>query len=62
MKLGLKIKLARVKKGLTQQQLADLAGLTKPTICHIETQDKGTALSIAKVCEVLDLKVEKLVK
>lgn len=62
MNLGLKIKIARVKKCLTQQQLADLTGLTKQTICHIEKQNKGTALTIAKVCEALDLKVESLVK
>ncbi len=40
MHLGKKIKLARITKGYTQQELADLIGKTRPLISLIE--QKGT--------------------
>jgi len=40
MHLGKKIKLARVSKSLTQQELADLIHKTRPLISHIEQTGK----------------------
>lgn len=60
MDVGLKIKIARIKKGLTQQQLAELSGVSEPTICHIENNKHKSLNSIGKVCKVLDLDLENL--
>ena len=44
------LKLSRVKKGLSQKQLAEILGMSPSTICRIET---------GKV-KILDLKVSTL--
>jgi len=52
--LGIKIRQARKEKGLTQAQLADLAGITRKTLSQMET---GTVsdIGIRKVGRTLDL-------
>ena len=60
MDLGLKIKIERIKQGLTQQELAKLSGVSEPTVCHIENNKYKSLNSIGKVCRVLDLDLEKL--
>ena len=55
-KIGLKIKLERVKRGLSQEQLAELADLSRPTIGAIERGQKSptfnTLEAIAKAFEI----------
>lgn len=53
---GLKVKLERVKKNLSQESLSELAGLNRGTINSIEKASRvpsiETAASIAKALEI----------
>lgn len=40
-KIGLKIKLERVKRELTQEQLADMANISRPTVGSIERGEQS---------------------
>jgi len=62
MQIGLRVKIARVRKGWTQDVLAEKSGLTKQTISHLEKHNQGTPLTIGKVCNALNINVESLVK
>jgi putative transcriptional regulator len=55
------IKERRVEKGLSQQQLADLVGVSRNTISSIETgQFNPTAKLALILCIALDRKFEEL--
>lgn len=56
-----KLKAARSEKGLSQQQLADLVGVSRNTISSIETgQFNPTAKLALILCIALDKKFEEL--
>lgn len=56
-----KVKEARGEKGLSQQQLADLVGVSRNTISSIETgQFNPTAKLALILCIALDRKFEDL--
>ncbi|HAT4340073.1 TPA: helix-turn-helix transcriptional regulator [Clostridium perfringens] len=56
-----KLKISRVEKGLSQQALADLVGVSRNTISSIETgQFKPTAKLALILCIALDKKFEEL--
>ena len=51
----------RKSKGLTQKELAELAGVGRVTISNIETERYVPGVDIAlKIAEALDCKVEDL--
>lgn len=53
---GSKLKEARIKKGLTQEQFAEMIEMSPKTIWHIESGNKGTTLSALLVmCKALDI-------
>jgi len=55
------LKAARSEKGLSQQQLADLVGVSRNTISSIETgQFNPTAKLALILCIALDKKFEEL--
>lgn len=60
MHIGRKIKLARVTKGYTQQELAEKINKTRPLISHIEQTGKANYYTLQIICEVLDLSTEDL--
>lgn len=60
MHLGLKIKIARVGKGLTQEQLAEKIDKTRPLISSIEQTGKVNHYTLKKICKVLNLDINIL--
>ena len=51
----------RVSKGLSQRELADLAGLSHSYICLIERSNKSVSPSTAKrLCDVLEKELDEL--
>jgi HTH-type transcriptional regulator/antitoxin HipB len=57
--LGAQIQSARIKRGLTQQQLAQLIGKHQKTISAIENGSPGTKLeTLLSVITVLDLDLQ----
>jgi transcriptional regulator with XRE-family HTH domain len=57
---GLKIKLARISKGLTQEELAEIIDKTRPLVSSIEQSGQGNYYTLKKICEVLELDIETL--
>ncbi len=60
-KFGEKVREERLKRGLSQEELAAKAGVHRTYIGMIERGEKNITLSnIKKVAEALDLKIEQL--
>ncbi|MDO5138641.1 MAG: helix-turn-helix transcriptional regulator [Oscillospiraceae bacterium] len=56
-----RIRFARLRKGYSQQKLAELTGVSRQTICSIENgQFAPTAKLALKICQALDQKFEHL--
>ena len=52
---NIKLKLARVEKDLSQEQLANLVGVTRQTIGMIESGNYNPTLNLCiSICKVLD--------
>lgn len=58
--LGARIKAARRKRRLTQEQLAAAAGITRTTVQNIEAGRTGTTHHIQEIADALDVNVEYL--
>ena len=57
------IKKEREKKGLTQQQLADKAGITMNYLAKIESQKKGrgfTIVILGRIADALEIDIKNL--
>jgi transcriptional regulator with XRE-family HTH domain len=52
------IREARKKQGWSQGELGEKAGLSRPTIARVEANNDVTTATIAKVAQVLGLKLE----
>lgn len=56
------IKVWREYRGLTQQQLADAAGISKPYLSQIETgKRKGTTNILSAIAKALDVTLDEVV-
>lgn len=55
MHIGLQIKLARISKGLTQQDLAVRIFKTRPLVSHIEQKGEVNEKTLADIKKVLDM-------
>jgi DNA-binding XRE family transcriptional regulator len=50
----------RDRAALTQEELARLAGLSRPTISHLETGEGAMHITIRKLCRALKCKPAEL--
>ncbi len=58
---NLKMKAARAGKDLSQQQLADLCGVSRQTISAIEKGDYNPTVSLCiRICKVLGKSLDEL--
>lgn len=56
------IRVWREHRGLTQQQIADTAGISKPYLSQLETgQRKGTAEVLAAIARALNVSLDDLI-
>ncbi len=61
LELGLRIQAARQARSLTQDQLAELAGMNRPTIGMIETGRQGVdSLNLVLICNALAVSPTRL--
>ncbi len=59
--VGMNIRIMRVKKSLSQEKLAELAGISPTTIGAVERGDKSsTVQTLAKIANVLRVDLYKL--
>ena len=61
-KLGIKIRFLRIKMELSQEQFAEVAGLSKNSIGMIERgQSKPTIETLEKIANALNIELKELV-
>lgn len=61
--LGLNIKFARMKSGLSQEELAELVETSRMTISYIETaRQNPTILKVIDIAKALNVDINELVK
>lgn len=61
--LGLNIKFARIKKGVSQEELAEMADTSRTTISFIETaRQNPTILKVIDIARALEVDIEELVR
>lgn len=60
MHIGVKIKIARITKGLTQEDLALKINKTRPLVSHVEQTGKVNSETLKKICAALGTNVSEL--
>lgn len=59
--MGLKLKIARIKKGLTQDELCEIVGIGRTSLCHLEQGRANPRLDLMKkLSKALDVPVAEL--
>lgn len=60
-KIGLKIKLERVKRNLTQEQVAEMANISRPTVGSIERGEQSPSFdTMEAIANAFDMTVQEL--
>lgn len=60
-KVGMNIRLERVKRGISQESLADLAGLARSTMGIVERGEQSPSIqTITKIANALNIEIYKL--
>lgn len=60
-KVGLNIRLERIKKGLSQEGLADISGIARSTMGIVERGEQSPSIqTLAKVANALNIDIYKL--
>lgn len=57
MSLGDEIRKARLERGWSQQQLAEAAGLSRPTVARVEGGEDVSTATLEKVAATLGMRV-----
>lgn len=59
--VGTRIRTAREKKKMTQQEVADALGVTKTAVCNWESGNRALYFDTAKkICKVLDVTLQEI--
>lgn len=59
--MNVKLKIARVKKSLSQKQLAELVGVSRQTINAIEKGDYNPTIHLCiSICKILEVTLDDL--
>jgi putative transcriptional regulator len=56
--LGRRVKRKRLERNLTQQEIADIAGISRPTVSDLERGNPFEILTLIQVLRALDALVE----
>ena len=60
-KIGLKIKLERVKRNLTQEELAEMANISRPTVGSIERGEQSPSFdTLEAIANAFGITVQEL--
>ena len=60
-RLGLALRTGREQRGLTQQEVAVILGVSRPTVCMREGGKKAiSALQLLKISQLLKIDLERL--
>lgn len=60
-KVGMNIRIARIKRGISQEGLADMAGLARSTMGIVERGEQSPSIqTISKVANALEIDLHKL--
>ncbi|WP_338409763.1 helix-turn-helix transcriptional regulator [uncultured Flavobacterium sp.] len=60
--IGHKIKLLRIKKGLSQENLANELGITQPSYARLEKEDNRLKITrLIQIANMLEVRVEELI-
>ena len=63
LRLGRNIRTIRIERGMTQEQLAKAAHMSRPYVGSIENGKKGTTIgTIAQIAKALDVSISELVE
>lgn len=57
-----KLREIRVKRGLTQEELAKLAYVSQSSICYIEKGKMPRMDTLQKICEALEIQIQGLIE
>lgn len=60
MHIGLKIKMVRISKGISQQELAEMINRTRPLISHIEQTGQVNDRTLDSICRALKISVNEI--
>ena len=61
--LGLNIKFSRIKKNISQEELAELVNTSRTTISMIETaRQNPTILKVIDIAKALNINIEEIIK
>ena len=62
-KIGRRVRAARIDAGMTQQELADRACISRPSVANLERGNQEMAVTrLALLARILGLKLEDLVR
>jgi len=60
-KVGMNIRVARIKRSISQESLADMAGLARSTMGIVERGEQSPSIqTVAKVATALNIEIHKL--
>ncbi|MDU7535870.1 MAG: helix-turn-helix transcriptional regulator [Peptostreptococcaceae bacterium] len=57
-----KLREIRVKRGLTQEELAKAAYVSQSSICYIEKGKMPRMDTLQKICEALEIQIQELIE